>query len=112
MLGRRYNNKASLVASILNILDPIPNLPLVKETLTMNTNIDQLSLNFEQILELVKQLPYSDKLRLSKELEKETLNQKLTQLLEAFQTDELSLETINEEVEAVRAELYARKQTY
>ena len=32
----------------------------------------QISLNFEQILELVQQLPPADKLRLSKELEKET----------------------------------------
>lgn len=38
----------------------------------MNTNTYQLSLNFEQILELVKQLPDSDKLRLSEELEKNT----------------------------------------
>jgi hypothetical protein len=47
----------------------------------------QLSLNFEQILSLVKQLPSVDKIRLSKELEKETLNNQLTQLLESFKTD-------------------------
>lgn len=62
----------------------------------------QISLNFEQILELVQQLPPVEKLRLSKELEKETRNSKLTELLEAFQTDELDLNTINEEVETVR----------
>lgn len=40
----------------------------------MNTH--QISLNFEQILELVQQLPLADKLRLSKELEnvKEIIN--------------------------------------
>ncbi len=69
----------------------------------------QISLNFEQILELVKQLPPVDKLRLSKELEKETRDRKLTELLEAFQTDKLDLETINEEVKTVRAEMYARQ---
>ena len=74
-------------------------------------NTYQISLNFEQILELVKQLPPADKLRLSKELEKETRNRKLTELLEAFQTDKLDLETINEEVETVRAEIYARPKT-
>jgi len=42
-------------------------------------------------------------------LEKETLNYKLSELLECFKTDELSWETINEEVEAVRTEIYARK---
>ena len=71
----------------------------------------QISLNFEQILELVQQLPPVDKLRLSKELEKETRDRKLTKLLEAFQTDELDLDTINEEVETVRAEIYARPKT-
>ena len=71
----------------------------------------QISLNFEQILELVKQLPPAEKLRLSKELEKETRDRKLTELLEAFQTDELDLDTINEEVETVRAEIYARPKT-
>lgn len=69
----------------------------------------QLSLNFEQVLALVKQLPYSEKLLLSQELEKEVLNSQLTALLESFKTDELSLETITEEVEAVRSEIHARK---
>ena len=71
----------------------------------------QISLNFEQILELVQQLPPADKLRLSKELEKETRDRKLTQLLETFQTDELALDTINKEVETVRTEIYARAKT-
>ena len=71
----------------------------------------QISLNFEQILELVQQLPPVEKLRLSKELEKETRNSKLTELLEAFQTDKLDLDTINEEVETVRAEIYAKPKT-
>jgi hypothetical protein len=69
----------------------------------------QLSLNFEQVLALVKQLPYPEKFRLSQELEKEVLNSQLTALLESFKTDELSLETITEEVEAVRSEIYAKK---
>ncbi len=47
----------------------------------------QINLNFEQILTLVKQLPSAEKIRLSKELEKETLNNQLTQLLESFATD-------------------------
>ncbi|MGL4499009.1 MAG: type II toxin-antitoxin system VapB15 family antitoxin [Planktothrix sp.] len=69
----------------------------------------QISLNFDQVLALVKQLPYPEKLLLSQELEKEVLNSQLTTLLESFKTDELSLETITEEVEAVRSEIYARK---
>ena len=77
----------------------------------MNQKTNQLTLNFDQILDLVKQLPESDKIQLSKELEKETLNHKLTQLLETFKTDELSLETITEEVEEVRAEIYGQQAT-
>ncbi|MCA2685611.1 MAG: hypothetical protein IM504_07670 [Microcystis sp. M038S2] len=77
----------------------------------MNQKTYQLTLNFNQILDLVKQLPESDKIQLSKELEKETLNQKLTQLLETFKTDELSLETITEEVEEVRAKIYGQQAT-
>ncbi|MGF1542021.1 MAG: type II toxin-antitoxin system VapB15 family antitoxin [Pleurocapsa sp.] len=77
----------------------------------MATNIYQISLTFEQILELVKQLSPKEKLLLGKELEKEVINQKLTELLEVFKSDELELATINEEVEQVRAEIYERSQT-
>ena len=75
----------------------------------MLQNTYQLPLTFDQILSLVKQLSNSEKLLLSKELEKETLNNKLTALLEIFQTDELSLEEITEEVEIVRSQIYNRK---
>jgi predicted DNA-binding protein YlxM (UPF0122 family) len=75
----------------------------------MLQNTYQLPLTFDQILSLVKQLSNSEKLLLSKELEKETLNNELTELLEIFQTDELSLEEITEEVEIVRSQIYNRK---
>jgi chorismate-pyruvate lyase len=69
----------------------------------------QPTLNFDQILDLVKQLPRNDKILLSKELEKDTLDQTLTQLLETFKTDEVSIETITEEVENVRTEIYEQQ---
>ena len=72
----------------------------------------QPTLNFDQILDLVKQLPRNDKILLSKELEKDTLDQTLTQLLETFKTDEISLETITEEVENVRTEIYEQQSTH
>lgn len=59
----------------------------------------QLSLNFEQVLTLVKQLPEPEKLQLSQELARELLDSKLTALLESFKTDELSLDTITQEEE-------------
>ena len=72
----------------------------------------QPTLNFDQILDLVKQLPRNDKILLSKELEKDTLDQILTQLLETFKTDEISHLTITEEVENVRTEIYEHQSLY
>ena len=66
----------------------------------------QIDITFDQIFELVKQLPRQDKVKLSKELEKESIEYKLAKVLESFKTNELSTETINEEVEIVRQKLY------
>ncbi|MEA3475916.1 MAG: hypothetical protein U9R23_05715 [Candidatus Cloacimonadota bacterium] len=68
---------------------------------TVNYNLN-LSLNFQQVLELIKQLPFKEKKELSKELEKEMIDKKLSALLNTFRTDELSYETITNEVEKVR----------
>lgn len=56
----------------------------------------------------MRQLPKKEKLRLSKELEKEIIDAKFTSLLKAFRTDDLDDKTIDQEVENARAELYAR----
>lgn len=69
-----------------------------------------ISLTFHQILDLVKQLPKQERIRLAKELEKEAVDNKLSQLLQSFQTKDLSQDIIDEEVEAVRQELYERSQ--
>jgi hypothetical protein len=74
----------------------------------MKTGTYSIDLDFDQILDLVKQLSKREKIRLSKELEREIIGTKLTSLLTAFKTDELDQDTINKEVEIVRAELYAR----
>jgi len=74
----------------------------------MKTGTYNIDLEFNQILELVRQLPKKEKIRLSKELEKEIIDVKLTSLLKAFKTDELDQATIDREVEIVRAELYAK----
>lgn len=73
----------------------------------MTSSTYQLSISFEQILLLVRQLPHAEKQQLSQELEKELMSSKLTDLLNTFKTDELSLDFIAEEVEAVRGELHA-----
>lgn len=69
----------------------------------------QIEISFDQILALVKSLTKKQKIELSKELEKYVIDSKLSQLLEIFKTDQLSLETIDEEVETVRQEIYDEK---
>jgi hypothetical protein len=54
------------------------------DLIIMNLPNYQLSLNFEHILELVKQLPQTEKIRLTRELEKETLQEKLTDFFRYF----------------------------
>ena len=76
----------------------------------MNSNSFQISLTFNQILDLVKQLPAKEKTRLSEELAKEAIDKRLSRLLNSFQTEDLSEELINEEVEKVRAEIYVKKE--
>jgi hypothetical protein len=56
-------------------------------------------------------LPRQQKIRLAKELEKESINIRLSSLLEAFYTDELSLDVIDEEVESIRQSMYERRQS-
>jgi hypothetical protein len=74
----------------------------------MKTGTYNISLAFEQILALVRQLPKQEKKKLSLELEREIVDSKLTALLKSFRTDDLDRATIDQEVEAVRAELYAK----
>ena len=69
----------------------------------------KLDFTFEQILSLVNQLPQKEKQKLAKELEKEVIDTKLTQLLKTFKTEELDLQTLTEEVEQVRQEIYDRQ---
>ena len=74
----------------------------------MKTETYNIDLEFSQILKLVKQLSKKEKLRLSKELEKEIIDAKLSALLKAFKTDDLDQSTIDKEVEKVRTELYTQ----
>ncbi|MGY6544578.1 type II toxin-antitoxin system VapB15 family antitoxin [Arthrospiribacter ruber] len=69
----------------------------------------QIDLTFDQVLSIVKQLSKEEKLKLSKELEKEVIESRLSRLLDTFKTDELDLKTISEEVEFVRQQFYEKK---
>ncbi len=72
----------------------------------MSTKSFQISFSFNQIMELVNQLSFIDKVKLGKEIAKETKDEELTRLLDRFRTDDLSQEEIDREVETVRAEMY------
>ena len=69
----------------------------------------QVDISFDQVLALVRQLPTKEKIKLTKELEKEGIDTKLSRLLKTFRTKELSIDTINEEVEIVRQQIYKSK---
>jgi len=68
----------------------------------------QIDISFEQILSMVKQLPKQQKIKLTKELEKEAIETKLSRLLKVFKTKDLDLETIIDESEIVRQEIYEK----
>jgi len=68
-----------------------------------------MNLSFSQILELVRNLPGEQKIKISRELEKEIIGFKLTELLTAFRTDKLSMNEITSEVEQVRQDLYDKR---
>jgi hypothetical protein len=69
----------------------------------------QIDLTFEQLLSMVKQLPRQQKIKLTKELEKEAIDTKLSRLLKTFRTKELDLSTITEEAEKVRQKIYDKQ---
>ena len=76
--------------------------------MTMKTAL-QIDITFEQILSMVKQLPRQQKLKLSKELEREAIDTKLTSLLKTFKAPKLDLKTISKEVEFVRKGIYDKR---
>lgn len=69
----------------------------------------QVELTFDQILSLVKQLPKKQQIKLTKELEKDTIDSKLSALLKSFKTKDLDLKTISDEVDIVRKEIYDKQ---
>lgn len=60
--------------------------------------IRKKNISFKELVMLVKQLTPQDKIKLSKELEKEIISNELSELLNVFHSDELDESLINEEV--------------
>lgn len=69
----------------------------------------QIDLSFDQILSVVRQLPRQQKIKLTKELEKDVISTKLSRLLKSFKTKDLDLNTITEEAEKVRKDIYDKQ---
>ncbi|MBM3437478.1 MAG: hypothetical protein FJY07_14825 [Bacteroidetes bacterium] len=75
----------------------------------MSTGTLKLSLTYEQIVSLIRQLPSKERVMLGKELAKDVLDERLSRLLGTFKTNKISEELIRQETEIVRAKLYAGK---
>lgn len=65
-----------------------------------------ISVDFSQIKTIIEQCNIDEKIELLKLLEKETFSTRFKQLLNQVKTDELNLEEITAEVEAVRQARY------
>lgn len=76
----------------------------------MATAALKIHLSCNQILELAQQLSDEDKLELNRALAAEVRGIKLRRLLNALRADEISQEDIDSEVEAVRQEIYEKRQ--
>jgi len=76
----------------------------------MKTSLDNYPA-FKTVLELVKRLSKDEKIKLSKELEKELLDIQFTRLLRIFKTNELSEKDITTATESVRASIYGRSKS-
>jgi hypothetical protein len=74
----------------------------------MKTLNYQVQLKFSQIVQIVRQLPINEKIKLSKELEKDAVNSTLSRLLKSFKTNDLTEDVITHEVNIVRKSLYLK----
>jgi len=76
----------------------------------MESSSYKINLTYNQVLDLVRQLPKKDKAKLSNELAKDAVDKRLTRILNSFSAKDISQEEINQEVEEARTEIYAKKQ--
>ncbi|MCK9412187.1 MAG: hypothetical protein M0Q53_07795 [Prolixibacteraceae bacterium] len=74
----------------------------------MKTLNYQVQLKFSQIVQIVRQLSINEKIKLSKELEKDAVNSTLSRLLKSFKTNDLTEDVIAEESDFVRKSLYQK----
>ena len=68
----------------------------------------QLNIRKSQFVDLLQALNISDKLEIFNVLKKSLLCDRMENMLNTFDSDELSIEDINETIEAVRQERYEK----
>ena len=68
-----------------------------------------LTIDFNQLKSLITQCGTEEKTEIVRMLEKDTFPLRFNQLLSKIRTDDLTLEEITAEVEAVRKERYSEK---
>ncbi len=68
-----------------------------------------LKLNYKQVLDVVRQLPENEKVRLSRELEKEGIKSRLTAIRGSFPTAPLSDTAIINVVKETRKKQYTKR---
>jgi hypothetical protein len=68
----------------------------------------RVQLKYSQIVQIVRQLPINEKIKLSKELEKDAVNSTLSRLLKSFKTSDLTEDVIAKESDIVRKSLYLK----
>lgn len=73
-------------------------------------NTLNIPISVDQLIRMINQLPLKQRLKLSKELERDFVEQRLSKLLASFKTDDVSEEIILRESETVRKELYGASQ--
>jgi hypothetical protein len=82
-------------------------MSFIKRSKKMNVSI---SIDFSQLKTVISQCNLQEKLELVQLLEKETFSVRFNKFLSSVQTNELSLEDITQEVEAVRQANYQKTQ--
>ncbi|MBS1904279.1 MAG: hypothetical protein JSS75_11290 [Bacteroidetes bacterium] len=70
-----------------------------------------IPITYDQLVQLINRLPLKERRKLSKELERDFIERRFSNLLDIFKTDDLSEDEIMKEVEEVRAELHGSRKT-
>ena len=75
----------------------------------MKQNTYNIQLNYQQIISLIRQLKYEERVNILKELKESTFKKRFKKLLYSLKTNELPLDEITKEVEAVRTQRYEKR---